>query len=282
MSAVPERIIATPAGDDAVLLQNVSFSRDRETVLENVNLRVAPGDFLAILGPNGGGKTTLLRIILGLLKPNTGTVRIFGKEPGNARSHIGYVPQFSTIRQAFPATVLDMTLMGAAGLATRGPVGRRSLWSRTGPAREKAMRILDLLGIAELANNPVHALSGGQRQRLLLARALMGRDDDEPFLLLLDEPTASIDPEGKGCFLEFCDSLRNDVTMVMVSHELGMASPFFSGVALVNKTLTLVDGNCPSSETLRSFIGVHAPDCPVSRMIRHSPGCGCHEPGEKA
>ena len=261
--------------EDAIRLDNVSFSREGETVLENINLRVTPGDFLAILGPNGGGKTTLLRIILGLLSPDSGTVRIFGKEPGAARAHIGYVPQFSTIRQAFPATVMDMTLMGAAGLDAEGPWGRLNLWSKTAKARKNALDILNLIGIADLANNPIHALSGGQRQRLLLARALMGRQEGSPFLLLLDEPTASIDPEGKDCFFEFCDRLRHRVTMVMVSHELGMASPFFSGVALVNRTLTLSDTACPSSETLRSFIGMHAPNCPVNQMVRHSHDCGC-------
>jgi len=272
MYAVTHALSPTEA---AIRLDGVSFSHEGEPILENINLHVMSGDFLAILGPNGGGKTTLLRIILGLLPPDAGTVRIFGKEPGEARRHIGYVPQFSTIRQAFPATVMDMTLMGSAGLNAEGPWGRLNLWSKSAKARKRALEILDLIGIAELASNPIHALSGGQRQRLLLARALMGREEGTPFLLLLDEPTASIDPEGKDCFFEFCDRLRHDVTMVMVSHELGMASPFFSGVALVNRTLTLTDTTCPSSETLRTFIGLHAPNCPVNHMVRHSPGCSC-------
>ena len=279
MSAL-SALAANPALDDnAISIQGLSFSRGTETVLENVTLRVAHGDFLAILGPNGGGKTTLLRIILGLLKPDTGTARVFGKAPADARANIGYVPQFSTIRQNFPATVLDMTLMGAARHAAGGPLGRLRFWSRSKAAREKAMALLERNGIADLANNPVGALSGGQRQRLLLARALMGREDGAPFLLLLDEPTASIDPEGKGCFLELCDGMRHDVTMVMVSHELGMASPFFSAVALVNKTLTLIDGSCAGTEAVRAFIGAHAPDCPVGQMARHSPGCGCAPKG---
>lgn len=268
-----------PLQDEAfpIVLEDVAFSRDGETVLDAVTLRVQPGEFLAILGPNGGGKTTLLRIILGLLKPDSGTVRIFGKNADNARAHIGYVPQFSTIRQGFPATVLDMVLMGAAGSKNAESWGRLRLWSRDAAARKKALALLDNIGIADLAGNPVHALSGGQRQRLLLARALMGREDSAPFLLLLDEPTASIDPQGKGCFLEFCDALRRDITLVMVSHELSMASPFFSSVALVNRTLTLLPENCPDTDVMRSFIGTHAPDCPVGQMVRHIPGCGCGE-----
>ena len=275
MNAVTHSFSPLSQTEDAIRLDGIFFSREGESILENINLRVTPGDFLAILGPNGGGKTTLLRIILGLLPPDAGTVRIFGKEPGAARRHIGYVPQFSTIRQGFPATVIDMTLMGAAGLNAEGPWGRLNLWSKSTKARKKALKILDLIGIGELANNPIHALSGGQRQRLMLARALMGREEGTPFLMLLDEPTASIDPKGKDCFFEFCDRLRHDITMVMVSHELGMASPFFSGVALVNRTLTLADASCPSSETLRTFIGLHAPNCPVNQMVRHSPGCDC-------
>ncbi|MDL2210559.1 ATP-binding cassette domain-containing protein [Desulfovibrio sp. OttesenSCG-928-O18] len=275
-----------PAALEAVAVDAASFSREGETILDNVSLHVAEGDFLAVLGPNGGGKTTLLRLILGLLPPDSGTVRVFGNPPQEARANIGYVPQFSTIRQDFPATVLDMTLMGAATEKPRalsgGFFGRLNLWPRGAAARKKALAVLDLLGIADLAANPVHALSGGQRQRLLVARALMGRNEGEPFLLLLDEPTASIDPAGKGCFFEFLDGLRRDITMMVVSHELGMASPFFTHVALVNKTLTLTSGGCPGAEALRDFIGPHAPECPVSRLLRHAPGCGCHDavPGE--
>lgn len=281
MSAA-ENMVPLPMEASPIVLENVSFSRDGDLILDAVSLRVNRGDFLAILGPNGGGKTTLLRIILGLLRPDTGTVSIFGKAPCDARAHIGYVPQFSSIRQDFPATVMDMTLMGAAGnksAAAHGR-GRWRLWSNDDAARKKALGLLDHIGIADLADNPIHALSGGQRQRLLLARALMGREDGAPFLLLLDEPTASIDPQGKGCFLEFCDELRRDITMVMVSHEMGMASPFFSNVALVNKTLTLLPENCPDSAALREFIGEHAPDCPVGQMIRHAPGCDCAPAGQ--
>lgn len=285
MSAASQLAPHPGEAPDAIVLEGVSFSREGDVVLDKVSLRVARGEFLAILGPNGGGKTTLLQIILGLLRPDSGTISIFGKHPALAREHIGYVPQFSTIRQEFPATVMDMTLMGAAGRETRGSRGRWTLWSGDKAAKEKALHLLDLVGIADLADNPIHALSGGQRQRLLLARALMGRNNDDPFLLLLDEPMASIDPRGKGCFFEFCGGLRRDITMVMVSHELSMASPFFDNVALVDKTLSLIPGNCLNSDVMRAFIGPHAPDCPVGLIVqRHEPVCGCgdgshHTPG---
>ncbi|GHV52030.1 cation ABC transporter ATP-binding protein [Deltaproteobacteria bacterium] len=233
-----------------------------------------------MLGPNGGGKTTLLRVMLGLIKPDSGVVRIFGKKPSEARGQIGYVPQFSTIRQDFPTTALDMTLMGAASLARTSLWGRQNLWSKGTAARQKAMNALSCVGIADLADHPIHALSGGQRQRLLLARALMGKTEGSPFLLLLDEPTSSIDPLGKGCFIEFLDTFRKEITMVLVSHELGMASPFFNQVALVNKTVSLAPGGCPDSVIFHTFIGDHAPDCPVGRLMRHAPDCACPESGQ--
>ena len=273
--ATPESI-APSAALHALDLDAVSFSREGELVLDSVSLQVEPGEFLAVLGPNGGGKTTLLRIILGLLKPNSGTVRIFGKQPQLARSSVGYVPQFSTIRQNFPATVLDMTLMGAANQGGAGIFGKKNLWPRDTEAKKKALEILDLIGIADMANTPIHALSGGQRQRVMVARALMGREGDVPFILLLDEPTANIDPHGKGCFFDFLGSLRGKITVMVVSHELSIASPFFSRVALVNKTLRTTTANCPDSDIMRDFIGTHAPDCPMEFMIRHNPECSQH------
>ncbi len=262
----------------AIELEGMSFSRQGETVLENVNLRVEQGDFLAVLGPNGGGKTTLLRIILGFLQPGSGSVRVFGAAPEAMRTRIGYVPQFSSIRQEFPATVLDMALMGAAHPPRTGAFSLfrgASLWPGDNTAKQKAMQTLELLGIADIAKSPLNALSGGQRQRLLVARALMGKSEDAPFLLLLDEPTASIDPHGKWCFYEFLGSLRGTITIVVVSHELAIASPFFSRVALVNRTLTLAPAGCPASEIMQGFIGSHAPDCPLGQSLRHSPDCGC-------
>lgn len=275
MTAVPSSAAPVSQGAAANVLRmtGVSFARNGENILSDVSLNVDQGDFLAILGPNGGGKTTLLRIMLGLLRPDAGEVRAFGRDPRDVRSRIGYVPQFSTMRQDFPATVLDMTLMGAAESGHPGFFRRQDLWPVDAAARRRAMAILDQIGIADLAANAVSALSGGQRQRMLVARALMGRPENQPFLLLLDEPTASIDPHGKWCFFEFLGELRREITIVVVSHELGIASPFFSRVALVNKTLTLLPQGCPDSDILQAFIGVHAPDCPVGQLFRHPDGC---------
>lgn len=264
---------------DAVVAKNIHISLRGEEILKDVSLTISSGDVLAILGPNGGGKTTLLRTILGLTKPDSGTVEIFGKPPQAARRHIGYVPQFSTIRQDFPAAVLDVVLMGAAAAGRRsGFFAARTLWPCDKAAKQKALELLERIGIAHLAARPLHALSGGQRQRAMIARALMGRENQSPFILLLDEPTASIDAQGKWCFFEFLGTLKHDVTMVVVSHELAMASSFFNKVALVDKTLTFAPPGSPNSEAMRAFIGVHAPDCPVGDMISHNPARRCEPP----
>ena len=254
---------------DAVAITKLSFSHNREPVLLDINLTVHQGDFMALIGPNGGGKTTLLRLMLGLLKPQTGSVRIFGESPEQMQDHMGYVPQFSTMKSDFPATILDAVLMGGAKRSFFG--GR---WPRGKESKRQALEHLETLGLADMANAPVHALSGGQRQRVLVARALMGRPEgsDSPFMLLLDEPTASIDPQGKFCFYEFLGNLRGKVTIVVVSHDLFVASPFFSHVAFINKTATLLpDGAGLSGQELSALFGIHAHACPVADL-QHAGG----------
>lgn len=253
--------------DHALSIDGLSFSRDGETVLQNLSFSLAQGDFLAVLGPNGGGKTTLLRLILGLLQPDSGALRVLGRPPEAVRTQLGYVPQYATMRPDFPVTVLQLTLMGAS----RGGWGG-TLWPENKAAREKALELLSVLGIADEAKRPIAALSGGQRQRLLVARALMGRPGNAPFLLLLDEPTASIDPQGKFCFYEFLHKLRGEITIIVVSHDLSMASPFFTHVALVNRTLTLVPGGKPSLELLQSMLGAHSPECPMGNLMQTGQG----------
>ena len=273
-SATAKNSSAAPVVD----IQNLRFSHDVDPVLENVSLTVPQGELLAIIGPNGGGKTTLLRLILGLLQPQAGSVHVFGSHPASMSRSIGYVPQFSTMQLDFPASVMDMVLMGAARPSLWG-----GCWSTAKAAREKALSYLDVLGLADCAAVPVGSLSGGQRQRALVARALMGRTghDREPFLLLLDEPTASIDPQGKFCFYEFLGKLRGSITIIVVSHDLFVASPFFSSIAFVNHTLTVLPGNQLTPENLTILFGQHLHECPVADF-QHATGAqhpgGCPHP----
>lgn len=264
-----------PQAPHPIEINCLAFAHSGEPVLENVSLTVEQGEFLALIGPNGGGKTTLLRLVLGLLTPDAGTVRVFGREPSTMSARMGYVPQFSTLRSDFPASVLDMVLMGAArpGLLGGG-------W-RTGKAeKETALSHLETLGLTDMAQHPVGGLSGGQRQRALVARALMGRPADAriPFLLLLDEPTASIDPQGKFCFYEFMGKLRGSVTILVVSHDLFIASPFFSHIAFINRTITPLPDTRLTPETLSRLFGTHLHECPVADLqhaggVQHAEGC---------
>ena len=251
--------------EPAVSIVDLGFSYGDNSILSDVKLSLAHGEFQAIIGPNGGGKTTLLRLLLGLLTPKQGTISIFGQRPEKIRQCIGYVPQFSTLQPDFPATTLDMVLMGAAKPSARG-----GGWITSGLRRNKAVEYLETLGLGDCLQQQVCELSGGQRQRALVARALMGRDDKLPFLLLLDEPTASIDPQGTFCFYEFLDKLRHMLTIIVASHDLTLTTPFFSKVAFVNRSLTLLPEGRLSPETLMSLFGPHLHPCPMGDILHMS------------
>jgi len=209
-----------------VEIRNVFFSYNGQEVLQDVNFDVAEGDFIAMIGPNGGGKTTLLRLMLGLLKPAQGSVRVLGMPAQKASHHIGYVPQEVHGNRSFPITALEVVLMGKLG-----PGKRFSRNSRKD--REEAMEALARMDMADLGGRRIDELSGGQRQRVYIARALVTR----PKLLLLDEPTASIDTRGQSEFFKLLKDINKDVTILVVSHDLLVISTYVKSVACVNKRL---------------------------------------------
>ena len=173
--------ILRPVSAPPVEVDHVSLSLGGEIVLDDVSLRVEADDYLALLGPNGGGKSTLLKLILGLLRPDRGAIRVFGESPRRARGQVGYVPQHVRFDLDFPIRVRDVVLMGR--LAAHR-------WGRFGSAdRRAALEALERVEMQDLADRAIGTLSGGQLQRVLIARALVQR----PRLLLLDEPTASLD-----------------------------------------------------------------------------------------
>jgi zinc transport system ATP-binding protein len=209
-----------------VRLCDVSFAYNGQTVLSQVNLDIRDGDFIAMIGPNGGGKTTLLKLILGLFKPDTGTVQVLGRRAQDTSHHIGYVQQDIHINQSFPITALDVVLMGKL------EPGRK--WGRTSAAnRAEAMEALARMEVGALANRKIGELSGGQRQRVFIARALVTR----PKLLLLDEPTASIDTKGQTAFFNLLKELNREITILVVSHDLLAVSSYVKSVACVNRGL---------------------------------------------
>lgn len=195
-------------------------------VLDGVTLSVCKGDYLGLVGPNGGGKTTLLRVILGLEKSSGGSVSVFGALPGSFPERIGYVPQRLFFDREFPISVRELVLMGR--------LSKKKLFQHFNRIdREKADAALCVAGLERLADRRIGALSGGELQRALIARALAG----EPELLLLDEPTASVDPQMKTTIYDLLDNQKKKLTIVLVSHDIGGIKGHVSGIATLNTTL---------------------------------------------
>jgi len=209
-----------------VQIQNVWFAYNGKTVLQDVCLNIQQGDFIAMIGPNGGGKTTLLKLMLGLLRPDQGSIKVLGGQTEKASHHIGYVPQDVHINRSFPITAIDVVLMGKLR-----PDKRWTLSSAQD--RREALGALERMEIADCANSKIDALSGGQRQRVFIARALVA----QPKILLLDEPTASIDARGQVEFYRLLKVLNKDITILVVSHDLVAISTHVKSVACVNKRL---------------------------------------------
>ena len=209
-----------------VELENVSFSFNGRAILRNVDLRIERGDFMGMIGPNGGGKTTLIKLMLGLLRPDKGSIRVLGRPPGKTSHRVGYVPQNTNINPEFPISALDVVLMGQLQ-----PGNRRIRHSRQD--RVVAHEALDKMGMGPYCHRRIGELSGGQRQRVLIARALVC----EPEILLLDEPTAHIDTKGQTDLYRLLKSLNQEMTIVVVSHDLLLLSPHVKSVACVNSRL---------------------------------------------
>ncbi|HMN94937.1 MAG TPA: metal ABC transporter ATP-binding protein [Phycisphaerales bacterium] len=249
------------AGDPpAIDVRGVSFSfSPREgprAVLDRVDFVVGGRDFVGIIGPNGGGKTTLVRIILGLLDPQEGSVRVLGAPPRAARRSVGYVPQRASINLAAPASVLDVVLMGRLGRSSWG-------WRFPRSDREAALASLALTGTAELAQRPLASLSGGQRQRVLIARALCA----DARLLILDEPTAGVDAEAERDLTELLHRLNERMPIVIVTHDIGFVASEVGSVLCLNRRGSVHRPQEVTGETLAAMYGGSV------RMIGHD-GCG--------
>jgi zinc transport system ATP-binding protein len=237
----------------AIVTKGLWFSYDSHPVLEDVNLSVPQGDFVSVVGPNGGGKTTLLKLILGLLRPSRGEVRVFGISPGDARPRIGYMPQHSQLDPQFPATVMDVALMGRLGHGRRHGFYTRKDKEIVGAALEQ-------VGLYDLRKKAFSSISGGQRQRLLIARALAC----EPDLLLLDEPAANLDVVMEGDLYELLHTLNQRLTVVMVSHDLGFVSKVVKSVICVKRKVLMHPTSEITGEIINDIYG-----SPM-RMVRHN------------
>jgi zinc transport system ATP-binding protein len=205
----------------------VSFSYNSEPVLSRVYFKIFPLDLVSLIGPNGGGKTTLFRLLLGLIKPDQGTIKIFGQHPERARTRIGYVPQYARFDPSFPISVRDVVAMGRLGNLRTGPYRSSD--------REAALVALEEVDLADLGSRPFTDLSGGQRQRVLIARALASR----PEVLLLDEPTANVDRTAEAKLYELLRGLNQRLTILMASHDVGFVTKFVKQCLCVNRNVIL-------------------------------------------
>lgn len=232
------------AAAPAVELRDVSFAFGRTPVLEGVDLVVERGEFLGVIGPNGGGKTTLLRLLLGLLEPAAGEVRVLGRRPSEARGRVGYVPQHARFAVDLPVRVRDVVLMGRLG-----PGLRTTAWSEEDTA--EAERAMERMGLLDLADRTAGRLSGGQVQRMLIARALA----TEPELLLLDEPTSSVDTRMGRDLYASLQAMSGRVTVILVSHDIGVISREVDSVACLNRRLFYHGSEGISPEALEAAYG---------------------------
>ncbi|MCZ6802758.1 MAG: metal ABC transporter ATP-binding protein [Proteobacteria bacterium] len=238
--------------DTIINLDNVSFSYAHIPVLRDITLAIGEGEFLGVIGPNAGGKSTLLKLILGLLQPDKGDIKVFGKSPDKGRSRIGYVPQYPAFSRDFPINVLDAVLLGRLG---------ETRWYGGYTQKDKniAMDSLKAVEIDNISNQTIDSLSGGQLQRVLIARALASRPD----ILILDEPTANIDVRAEEDIFALLKEYNEHMTIIVVSHDIGFISGYVDRVACLNQTLLCHTTSEISGKTIEDLYGA-----PV-KMIQH-------------
>lgn len=241
--------------EPVVHIKDLDFSQGKTKILEKVNLTVNELDSLCVVGPNGGGKTTLIRLILGLLKPDCGVIKLFGRNPEDTRARVGYVPQHANYDPLFPVTVMEVVLMGRLGKSFSGRYSRSD--------KEAASAALAEMQLSETAGRPFADLSGGQRQRVLIARALAS----DSRMLILDEPTANIDTQVESHLFEILLELNKRMTILMVTHDLGFASQFFNSVICVNRQVA-IHATCEvTGAIIQELYGSEI------SMIRHDHSC---------
>ncbi len=237
----------------AIHIKNLYVRYENTYALENIHMDVAEGEYLGVIGPNGGGKTTLLKAMLGLVTADSGEISFFGEKAGKDRHFLGYVPQAAEFDRSFPISVLEVVL---TGMLEKGltPFRRYSA-----AENDKARELLEKVGIPHLAGNPISALSGGEFQKLLLARALASG----PKILLLDEPTASVDATSREQIYKLLEDINRTATILLVTHDVMAISSTVRRLACLNTRLIYHGGPQLDEETVTHLYG-----CPVD-LIAH-------------
>ncbi len=233
-------------------INQVTAGYDHKVVLKDVSLTLWENDFLGIIGPNGGGKTTLLKVILGLLKPHTGSVRFFREGQEVTSLKTGYLPQLNNIDRSFPISVREVI---SSGLASGKPLFRRY----TAQQHERISEVITQMGLEELAGRPISDLSGGQLQRVLLGRSIVSRPD----VLILDEPNSYVDKRFESKFYQLLEDINKESAVILVSHDIGTVLSMVKNIACVNETLHYH----PGTDLTEEWLG-DAYACPIE-LIGH-------------
>ena len=228
-------------------IKNLCAGYDGMVILENINFQVFSGDFIGVIGPNGGGKTTLIKTILGLIKPISGEMTLH-----ISKTNVGYLPQVNQIDKQFPISVFDVVRSGKSNSALF------SSFHTNASERAKAESLLAEMGISAIRNKSIGELSGGQMQRVFLCRALM----NEPELLILDEPGTYVDNNFEGELYLKLKELNDQMAILLISHDVGTISFFVKTIACVNRNLHHHPSNIISEEQLASY------NCPL-QIITH-------------
>lgn len=236
------KLVQAVSSEVLLAVRNLYFSYGEQTVLKDVSLDIFKNDFLGIIGPNGGGKTTLLKLMLGLLSPRSGTIDYL---QGSTRSSIGYLPQINQIDKKFPILVKEVIESGLA---------------KPGKHKEEAIAfVAERMGLHDLLRKPIGQLSGGQLQRVLLARALVSR----PKLLILDEPSSYVDKRFESKFYDVLAEINTDTAVILVSHDVGTVLSMVKNIACVNESLHYHAGRDVKVEWLDAHFS-----CPVD-LVGH-------------
>ena len=220
-------------------IEHVTAAYGNKTVLRDISLTVWKGDFLGIIGPNGGGKTTLLKVILGLLPPVSGTIRFYEDGQMVPSLRIGYLPQLNNIDKKFPISVREVV---TSGLASEKPLFR----SYSASQKQRVEEVLGKMGLEDLAGRAIGELSGGQLQRVLLGRSIVSR----PQVLILDEPNSYVDKRFESRFYQLLEEINKESAIILVSHDIGTVLTMVKNIACVNETLHYHPGANVSEEWL--------------------------------
>ena len=246
--------------NSVIRLQDVSFRYGDLPVLEDVSLSIREGEFLGVVGPNAGGKSTLLRLILGLLTPQQGSIEVLGERPAAASHRLGYVAQHPSFARDFPIEVQKVVELGLVGRRDgRGPLSCLLPSRLSDSDHQRVRRAMQEVEVDRLARRQIGSLSGGQLQRVLLARALVS----DPRILLLDEPTANVDQRAESEIFDLLKRLNERMTILVVSHDIAFVSGYVTRVACINRTLVCHPTTAVDGELIHRLYGEHV------RMVSH-------------